>query len=75
MFTNLMLRNWILWASCLMCRTQYTERGGRALARRQNLNEYIGTLHLAPTQFCYLPVLHRKTFILKPGLESSLIQP
>ena len=22
---------------------------------RQNFNEYIGTLHLAPTQFCHLP--------------------
>ena len=28
---------------------------------RQNSNEYIGTLHLAPTQFCLLPGSHCKT--------------
>ena len=27
---------------------------------RQNLNEYLETLHLAPTQFCDLPGFYRK---------------
>ena len=43
---------------------------------RRNLNEYIGTLHLAPTQFCLNPDSHRKTLFLSDSsfsLTSILI--
>ena len=36
-----------------------SQREGRAISR-QNLNEYIRTLNLASTQFCYLPTSHCK---------------
>ena len=40
---------------------EYDCNPGRDNIRRQNLNEYLETLHLAPTQFCDLHGFYRKT--------------
>ena len=32
---------------------------------RQNLNDYLEILHLAPTQFCDIPGFYRKTGFLR----------
>ena len=45
--------------SILFHRHDKTQREKRAISR-QNFNEYIGSPHLAPTQFCYLPRSHRE---------------
>ena len=37
---------------------------GRIISR-QNLNEYIETIHLAPTQFCDLPGIYCKAGFLR----------
>ena len=37
----------------------------RRIISRHNLNEYLGTLHLAPTQFCHLPGFYRKIGFLR----------
>ena len=45
---------------------------GRKISR-QNLNEYLETLHLAPTQFCKLPgFCHKTGFLSNHPLSLSL---
>ena len=38
---------------------------GREITSRQNLNQYLETLHVALTQFCNLPGFYRKTGFLR----------
>ena len=40
------------------------KKAGGIIISRQNLNEYLETLHLAPTQFCDLTGFNRKTGFL-----------
>ena len=50
---------------------EHSNQEGRIISR-QHFNEYLETLHLAPTQVCDLPGFYRKTCFLRSHLFKKI---